>query len=265
MADQQQADQAETETPAAPTPSAEQKTSEPVAEVASPSGESTSQASGEELELPDGTKERTTQQFEKLKQELREERERAKRYEQMLGRQVQPQVPRQVQKPDSNWYDPDTNMVDVNKLQRYNQYLESQVGQLSQRVQSITESDQRKQELETFSVYPELDPNANSYDKDFSDAVQGALTSAYLRGETPTFKEVADKIANFAGKKVKVAEKQGATKAMEQLTPKEQASLEATGRSDKRVEVRQDEAQLQQRTRIGDIDAILERLKGVPK
>lgn len=262
MADQQQAEQAEKETPAEPTPSSEQKTSEPVAEEASPKGDSASQARGEELELPEGAKERTAQQFEKLRRELKEERERARRYEQMFGKQVQPQTPK-PQEPTRDWYDPETNMVDVNKLQQYNQYLESQVGQLNQRVQSIAESDQRKQELEAFGTYPELDPNADKFDRNFSDAVQGALTSAYLRGETPTFKEVADKIAEFAGKRVKAAEKEGATKAMEQLTPKEQASLEATGRSDKRTEVREDAQELAKRTRTGDIDAIMERLKGV--
>jgi hypothetical protein len=263
MADQQQAEQAEKETPAEATPTSEQKTSEPKAEEASPQGDSASQAKADEPSLPEGVKERTTQQFDKLKQELKAERERARRYEQMFGRQLSPQPPKQPdQQPDTDWYDPETNMVDVNKLKQYNQRLETQLGQLNQRVQSFTQMEQRQQEQETYQAYPELNPESDGFDTAFSDAVQGALTSAFLRGERPTFKEAADKIASFAGKKAKAAEKEGANRAMEQLTQKEQAALEATGRSDKRADVREDVQQLAQRTRKGDIDAIMKRMKG---
>jgi len=267
MADQQQADKVETETQPAPTPSAEQKTSTPAAEEASPQGDSTSQANVEESQLPDGAKERTTQQFDKLREDLKSERERRIKAEQTFNTMLDPKQPKPQTQPqpkvDRDWYNPETNQVDVNKLQKYNQYLETQVGDLTQKVQGIAGTEQRKQEVETYKAYPELDPQAgNKFNPDFSDAVQGALTSAFLRGETPSFKEVADKIANFAGKQVKEAEKKGATEAIEQLTPKEQASLEATGRSDKRTDVQEDIQQLQQKTRHGDLNAVMARMKG---
>ena len=60
------------------------------------------------------------------------------------------------------------------------------------------------------------------------------------------------------------AEKKGAKKAVEDLTPKEQASLEATGRSDQRSETVSSLEDLRQRSRRGDLEAVVERLKNIP-
>ena len=78
-----------------------------------------------------------------------------------------------------------------------------------------------------------------------------------------SYKEAADLAKGVSSKVIAEAEKVGATKAIEGLTPKEQASLEATGRSDRRTEV-SDLDTLKQNTRRGDLGSIVERLKGIP-
>jgi hypothetical protein len=216
--------------------------------------------------LPEDAKQRTTEAFDKLKKDLATERERRVRLEQTL--QV-PQQQQTQQQPESDspypeYYNPETGEVDVVKLNQREQQFQQQIQQLEQRTNTIAKAEQVKQEQETYSAYPELNPSGEKFDQAFHDAVSGALTAAYLRGETPTFKSVADNVAEFAGKQAKKAEKAGATKALEELSPKEQAAMEATGRSDRRTETQQPLEDLQKKTREGNLDAIIERMKNVP-
>jgi hypothetical protein len=256
------------ETQKAPMPSATQKTPDPkAADEASPKGEATQQkVEGAEAKLPEGVKERTTEQFEKLQKQLAEERSKRVKAEQVFSKLTpQPTQPVQPTAPTvPDYFNPETGEVDVLKLERQNQTLRQQVGQLNQRVQGIADADQAKQESEAFKAYPELDPNGDKFNQTFHDSVSGLLTNALFKGEKITFKEAAERVAKLSSKEAKKAEKAGAEKALEQLTPKEQAALEATGRSDKRIPS-VDLASLQRRTREGDINAIYERIRRVPK
>lgn len=260
MVDDQQANQpADGQQQPAPMPSAEQQVPNvPTSEPASPQGVST-QPISTEVVLPDSAKDRTKQEFEKLKTQLASEREQRIKIEQMFNNMRQPQAP-QNQLPD--YYNPETGEVDVMKLEQRNRHLEQQLQQLKGTVQSITEKERIQQEEETFKVYPELNPNngPEKFNQAFHRAVTGYLTDAYLRGENPSFKQAADAINSLRDKDIKDAEKKGANQALEQLTSKEQASLEAMGRSDKRQEVYSNLESLQQRSRRGDVSAIAERL-----
>lgn len=263
MVDDPQANQtAEGQQQPASMPNAEQQVPEVnVNESASPQGESP-QTTNTEVELPEGTKERTTREFEKLKTQLAQERQQRMKIEQMFSgmRQSQPQPVNQV--PD--YFNPETGEINVDKLEARNRQLESQLQQLSGTVKSITEKEQIQQEQEAYASYPELNPNnGNKFNQVLHRAVTGYLTDAYLRGENPTMKQAADAINGIRAKDIKEAEKKGATQAMQQLTPKEQASLEATGRSDRRTEVIGNLERLQQRSREGDFNAIAERLKNI--
>ena len=115
MADEQKANiEPESSTQDAPMPSAEQQTSEVVetAEVAKETSEAKPVEAADELTLPEDARERTTQQFEKLKRELaREKMERSK-----LERAFSSTQPQQPNSTLPEWYNPSTGEVDVQKL-----------------------------------------------------------------------------------------------------------------------------------------------------
>lgn len=62
---------------------------------------------------------------------------------------------------------------------------------------------------------------------------------------------------------VEQAKKEAASEAVEQLTPKEQASLEAAGNPGRRSQANSNLPDLQQRTRKGDLEAVMERIKNI--
>jgi len=234
-------------------PDADQKTPDPtVPSETSPSGEGQKGVEGKKATLPVGVKERTTAQFEKLKTQLAEERSKRVKAEQIFTTLKGTPQPR-TQQPEP-----------VGNAERQNAQLRQQVTKLSHQVQGIAVIETEKQEKEAFNAYPSLNPEGKKFNQEFHNAVSGLLTNSLLKGDKTTFKEAADRIVGLSRKEVKQAEKAGADKALEQLTPKEQAALEATGRSDKRLPST-DLADLQERTRHGDIDAIHERIKNLPK
>ena len=201
-------------------------------------------------ELPDDAKERTRDQFNKLKQQLAEEREARLKLE---------RTSQAISSPE--WYDPATGIVDPNKLQYREQTLMSELNTLKQQVAGYTRQQEEAQEKEAYAAYPELKTN----DK-FQEKVIQEMAINFASGKQITMKEAADNVLDFARGLTSKAEKDGARKALEQLAPKEQASLEATGRSDRRLPSR-DLDSLSRQTRYGGesgTQAILERLKGIP-
>lgn len=234
MADDQQAEIVE-ETPQEPMPSSEQTA--PIEE------------DHEEAELPADSKARTTEQFNKLKRELAEEREKRVR----LETAYKPQI--------LEWYDPTTGVVDPNKLQQREQAMLNELQTLRQQVGGYTKQSEAQQEKEAYTAYPEL-----KNDDQFHEEVIRKMATEFALGNNPTMKEAADAVMGFAKKLTTKAEKEGARKALEQLAPKEQASLEATGRSDRRTPSI-DLASLSRQSRYGGDSgtlAVLARLKNIP-
>ena len=242
MADEQQAEIVE-ETPQAPMPSADQTTETKSEEVETPDVET--------AELPADAKTRTTEQFNKLKKELAEEREKRTRLERSYN--PTPAIP--------EWYDPSTGVVDPNKLQQRDQTLISELNTLKQQVSGYTRQSEVAQEKEAYAAYPDLKNNDR-----FHEEVIRKMATEFAIGNNPTMKEAADAVMEFAKGLTTKAEKDGARKALEQLAPKEQASLEATGRSDRR-QPSNDLASLSRQSRYGGDSgtaAILARLKNIP-
>jgi len=244
MADDQRAEIVE-ETPQEPMPSSDQTTETQTEEVETSQTETVD-------ELSPDVKSRTAEQFNKLKRELAEERERRTRLERAYTPPV-PAVP--------EWYDPTTGIVDPNKLQQREQTLISQLNSLQQQVQGYTKQSEAQQEKEAYAAYPDLKSNER-----FHEEVIRKMATEFAVGNNPTMKEAADAVMGFAKSLTTKAEKEGARKALEQLAPKEQASLEATGRSDRRLPS-QDLAQLSRQSRYGGdagTAAVLARLRNVP-
>ena len=248
------------ETPTGPMPSSKQTPSSD--ELTSPekTGEGETDTK-DDLTLPESVKERTAEQFEKLKNELREEKERRLRSERVFQQMNQTQT--QSAPSEVDYFDPETGEVDVNKLKADISQTKLEAKQAMNAAQRIISENDRKQESVAYKSHPELDPGDKSFNEDFQKAVIGYLANVYAEGKNITLKQAADKVKSFNKVDIKKAQETGAAEALESLSPKEQASLEATGRSDRRQQVT-NLSDLQERTRKGDKQAILERLKSVP-
>lgn len=260
MTDQQEAEQvAETVTPQEPVPSSEQKTSESV-EPTQPA-ERESSVEETELDLPSDAKERTREQFEKIKTQLAEERAKRLRLERSF---IQPAQQQQSGMPE--WYDPENNAVDVAKLQQRENLFQQKISTLESQLGGITRKEEEKQEQEAYSVYPELNPKSGNFDERFQKQLISYLATEYAEGRNPSMKQAADDIVALAERRAKKAEKEGAQKALESLSPKEQAALEATGRSDRRLPS-EDLSALRARSRQGGrsgLEAVMQRLSKIP-
>jgi hypothetical protein len=213
-------------------PSSDQNTPDSIGatQVADAGQEAEPATVDEGQELPEGVKERTAQQFDKLKKELAVERERRMRLERTF-----PSAPSTSELTKPDWYDESTGLVDVTKLSQREANLRRELSQVKTQLQGFARLTEIQQEKEAYAVYPELDPNGGKLDEKFQKQVVSYLATAFADGQNPTLKEAADEVMSWAKKLANKAEADGARKALEQLSPKEQASLEATGRSDRRL------------------------------
>lgn len=225
----------ETDTQDAPMPSADQQTSDYGEDTSYAARESEVSETPEEPELPQGTKERTAQQFEKLKKQVAEEREKRMRLERMFN----------------------PNVNDPN----------AKIAQLENKISLLTKTEEQKQEAEAYAAYPELNPKnkGKGYSERLHEHLISYMATEFAKGNNPTIKEAADSLMELTKTAASKAEREGAKKALEQLSPKEQAALEATGRSDRRLPS-QDLDQLRQVTRAGGrtgMEAAMARLSKI--
>ena len=256
------AEDAEKQTPQEPMPSSKQKTPEPTnQEQEAPATVTKPEAEGEAL--PEGTKERTTQQFEKLQKQLQEERKQRMELETLVSSGKQTPDPK-----GNEFYDPGTGMVDAGKLKQNIDLAQQTAQRAEAAVKNQQQMDERRQEVDAHEAYPQLNPDADpkTFNGDFYRKTRAVLTDSMVYpeqygGRKLTLKEAADMVGGNTPKAVADAKELGAKEAVESLTPKEQASLEATGRSDRRGDLNSNLEDLQTRSRKGDLEAIVQRLK----
>ena len=175
----------------------------------------------------------------------------------MLFRSTQSQI--------NSYVDPNGN-IDINGLNNAIYSAQQRAANAEQTVQRWIEDQQTQ---EAHKAHPELNPNADKFDPVLHKKTRALLMDSMLNpgdynGRALTYKQAADLAKGVTLQAIADAEKVGAQKAIENLTPKEQASLEATGRSDRRTQVDSFES-LRVRTRKGDKTAIMERLKNIPE
>lgn len=221
---------------------------------------------GKKLELPEDARERTKQEFEKLKGQLRNERQRRQQLEQTYGAQRPQQVPAPAQKAVEEFIDPTTGEVDVAGLNKAIGDTQQRAVRAEQTVQGYIEQQQTR---EAYEAYPQLDSNADDFDKDFHRRTRALIFDSMMNpqdygNKQLLYKQAADMAHEGTKKAVEKAEAKGAETALEQLTPKEQASLGAEGRSDRRKEATVNLETLKTETRRGKIAATMERLKKIP-
>lgn len=235
-----------------PMSSSEQTSVEPVAPQ---------EVTGEELTLPQDVKGRTAEQFEKLKEQLRDERLRREEAERYLTQQqyVAPQ--------QSPIYDPDTGYVDVNELETLREKAARAEKLAAQADKKLEKFVIQQQEAEAYASYPELNTKSKDYDKGFANMARALITDSIINpkdhGGELTLKQAADRLKGVSAKVIEAERQNAKVEAVEQLTPKEQASLEATGRSDRRGEVDFNYNDLRNATRRGDKEAVIARLRSL--
>lgn len=264
MADEPRAQEVPDASQDSPMPSDKPEATPQTNEAASPQGESTQEVTGDEPQLPEGVKERTSKEFDKLRTQLSAERQKRLQYEALFNR-IDQNAPQPAQSGKDPIFDPETGDVDTQQLVQRLQLAE----QRAARAEATTrQSAQEQQEREAYSAYPELNPSSDKFDPSLHRITRAILTDSMMNpgdyGEKIlSFKEAGDMAKQMSPKQLEEAEKKGATEALEKLAPKEQAALEASGRSDRRQDV-SNMQNLQEATRRNDLGAIMERLKNIP-
>lgn len=235
------------------TPTVEQKTTETSTEVAG-------------NELPDEASDRTKERFETLTRELREERQRREALEGAF-KTLKPEVKPEAQQPI---YDPDTGFLNeqaLTNVQLRAQEAEKQALETRKQLDELLEGQkkqaQEREDMEAFQAHPELDPKSKTFNKELRDVTASLMLQSMVHPEEfgnkqLTHKEAGDKAKDLIAKLSGNVKEEAAKEAIEQLSPKEQAALEATG-STRRSDVT-DISALRYRTRKGDNSAIVERL-----
>jgi hypothetical protein len=221
--------------------------------------------------LPEDASERTKKEFEKLREDLRSERAKRIETERMFG---QPQASTPQFFPNNQQftqvYDPNTGLLNEQALTDIQQKAFQAEQRAVKAEQAIANFQIEQQSREAYTAHPELDPKSRDFDEDLNKRTRAFALDSMIHpedysGKQLTFKEAADFAKqSLSPKTVEQAKKVAAQEAIEQLTPKEQASLEAVGSPDRRQQIESPLEDLKFRSRKGDVDAIVERLKGIP-
>ena len=210
--------------------------------------------------LPDDATERTRREFDKLQQQLRDERAR-REYAEQVYQSMQPQQDTAM----APIYDPDTGLIDPDQLTD----LQSQTIEANRRAERAEKAVENyvksQEEREVFSVYPELDPKGDKHDKKFHVETRRIMLDSMVNPDDYdgqlSFKQAAD-LARQSVRDPEQARQLGAQQALEELTIKEQASLGAAGTAGRsRFMESEDLQNLQVQTRLGSREAILERVR----
>ena len=262
------------ETPQAPMPSAEPKTPEttPVTETVAQTEQVPSETKDAEG-LPEGASERTKREFEKLREDLRTEREKRSQLESAF-KTLQPIPAPQAPKPI---YDPNTGLLNESVFSETQQAAIEARDRATRAEKAVNSYLERIETEAAYKAHPEADPKAKEFDPEMKKLAAGVIYASMVRpqeygGKQLGMKEAYDLIkSKFSPKEKKVIEtarKEGAQEAIEQLTPKEQASLEAVGSPAARKEVSSDIDVLQRQSRVGGnvgLNALASRMAAMRK
>ncbi|MFZ5845669.1 MAG: hypothetical protein ACOY0S_04340 [Patescibacteria group bacterium] len=213
-----------------------------------------------EEEAPEGMGEEQARAFQEMRQEikrLKEERAERAKNEDYLREAMPPSAPAAPPAVDINRFiNPDTGEFDADG---FNRAHEARYQALRAEMLSLKQDlDEREARLK----HPELDK-----DKQFEEEVAKTWLWENYRGNPVSFSQVAAKIKETRAKTVVASEEEGAKKAMEALSAKEQASLEVSPQTSAAARKEQSEAEdqaLRGRTRGGDDQALAQRMAKIP-
>ncbi len=160
--------------------------------------------------------------------------------------------------------DPYTGELD---LDRYNAAVNDTLQRVQQnaRFEAQQTTNDTLDENKARTTYPEL-----FADPETEQEIADRWFAAKMRGENPSVSDIASRVAKRFGSAVSKAEKIGAEKILEEVSPKEQAALAAEGGTSftSRSQISNDEFETLRKQSRGTgssaEDAIAQRLKGIP-
>ena len=205
-----------------------------------------SQESAQKTEgLPEDAKERTKKvvqdalsEAKTYKTQLQEERARREYFEQLFS-QMQTKQPKPEEQP--KFVDPLTGLPNEEEIAKVAKTSQEAL-KLAQETRERSEQYLRDQENKRlFAAHPELDKQSNpeGFNQELHNLTSSLLVDNMLhpenyQGKTLDPVDAAAKAKKMLGINIEQIKKQAANEAIEQLTPKEQASLDAVGSPSRR-------------------------------
>ena len=152
-----------------------------------------------ESELPTEASERTKEQFEKLKQEKEEWKAKAEaKPPESPFSFMHPQSETPPQEPEPVVED---GYVDEAKLNQSLKEANDKANQAYQYAQTVAQQTQQQEEArqvaETYAVYPQLNPESEKYNPEFTGLVQNKLVAEYAAGKNPNYLAAAKEMSKF--------------------------------------------------------------------
>lgn len=251
MADSQKADNAE-EKQQEPMPGSEESTeTNQSQEVADESQEASEAPAGdsEELELPEGVKERTSEQFEKLKEQLRQTREELF--------EMKSQIPPKKEEPERPLYDPKTGLVDIEALEQ----LRKDAKSAKKELESLRRIDADREVQSLYDTYPELKNPRTKQDKEFFDEAEKIWLHSQANPEKYGGQALSQKGAADLARRRMNANKPTESSNAE---AKQQASADVSGKPTQGVARQTSEEDLnrmREGTRFGDRNSMIARMR----
>lgn len=262
---------------------------EETAEVSAPP-EDEARSADPEGELPEDAKERTRQEFEKLKAKNRELSEKLSQFEgpkpqrrSALDTFAPQQLVRKQEQKDQSAFEfqpivPDENgYIDVNVLNQTNQVMLNRLKHLEEQAelarQKAEEAENKVATYEhtsktskVYQAHPYLDPTNDSFDEKFSDLVRKELLDQMVNQGREDYLEAANKVkAEYYDPSQKPTPQAAPEPVREQTDTKQANAQKRTQINAMQPKSSQgtptDHDSLVQRSRLGDKAAIYERLK----
>jgi hypothetical protein len=227
-------------------------------------------------DLPEGTSDRTKEQFSKLKEsnrQLKEQLERSTQGDSVFDsfrnpKQSTAPVPKgQEASEQKNAVTIEQDgTVDVDKLNTRLESAEQRANaaeqKSSQTAEQIMRFEETRQAQEAHGEFPQLDPAPGNekFDTNFFELVKDRLLSNMYKGKQETLVQAARGIAdNYKGIESEGKAKEEAVKEFKQNQSQTEHGPVEAGRGESR-QTTSDTDDLRQRTRMGDKNALLERL-----
>ena len=226
--------------------------------------EETQVSNQEQVGLPEESSERTKQQFEKLKEDLRREREEKEYYRGVASSfSVTPNQTPEAK--ETSFIDPDTGLIKEQVLTEAQKAAIEARDTAKRTEQTVQDYMQEQENKSTFQKFPSLNPDSKEFDKEFhvltrQIALDSMVNPQDYSNKQLSFIEAAERAHSRLGKTIDSGKKEAVNEAVEAISQKESASLSVGAQSSRSQQAADDLETLQYRSRRGDENALAERI-----
>src|SRR5258708_869950 len=209
--------------------------------------------------LPEEVSGRTKSEFEKLQKQLREERQSRERIESDYTKLLQPKNKEE----DTPIYDPETGLINPDELTKLQKEAREARIEAQKAREETSSYRQQGEYAKAYQKYDWTNPESKSFDEKRSNlaaaiALASMVDPKRYGGKQLDLEGAASFVEGLTFKQVEQVKADAAQAAIEQLSPKEQAALEATGSSGRREpEATLDYEDVRQATRRGGNESIV--------